>query len=63
MGIRQYEMIDDPFVWKELDAQIDALKATAIAFRIKPKETAAAFAKTANKVMLIFEEICRRRVD
>ena len=63
MGITQYEIIDKFALWKALDAQIDDIKACSVAFRMKPKETASDFSKAVNKLMLIFEEICKRRVD
>ena len=63
LGVNEYEMIDKFALWKLLDEQITDIKACAVAFRMKPKETARDFSRAVNKLMLIFEEICRRRVD
>ena len=61
LGISDFEVIDEPAVWKLLEDQIDAIKAEAVAFRMNPKQTAPVFAKAVNKLMLVFEEICHRR--
>lgn len=63
MGVRDYEMISDPHLWQKLEAQIDEVKSIVPAFRSKPRETALDFSKAVTKVMLLFEEICQRRID
>jgi len=64
LGVREYEMIEESKIWILLDQVHGAIKADMISLRTKPnKDTARAFSRSVNKLMLVFEEICRRRVD
>lgn len=63
MGITEWEPLDEPHVWIALEHQIDFIKSLAPQLKKNPKVEARCFAKSVNKLMLIFEEICRRRVD
>ena len=64
LGVREYEMIEDHQIWILLDHVHTAIRADMVAMRTNPNEaTARAFSRSVNKMMLVFEEICRRRVD
>ena len=61
MGIRDYETITEANIWVMLEHQVDAVKAELVSFRVNPKVSAPCFSKAVNKLMLLFEEACRRR--